>query len=121
MHMNLILGRVKTGLWPEYERTFLQANIPIQELPGLVCRWLLRDMDDTDAGFALSLWETEADLNRYVSSDAIRQIREQRFKALFAEDFTRYICEVRVESPGALDHLLRSGNADAPASNAGAP
>ena len=121
MHMNLILGRVKMGMWPEYERIFLQANIPIQDLPGLVCRWLLRDMDDTDAGFALSLWQSEADLNRYMSSDAIREIREQRFKSLFAEDFTRYICEVRVESPGALEHLLRTGIADAPESTDGAP
>ena len=121
MYMNLILGRVKTGMWPQYETTFLQANVPIRDLPGFVCRWLMRDIDDADAGFALSLWESKEDLNRYISSDLIREIRDQRFKGLFAQDFVRHICEVRVESPGALAHLLRAAEAEPPVASSKQP
>jgi hypothetical protein len=36
--MNLGAGRVKAGMWSEYEHAFLQANAQALDLPGLVCR-----------------------------------------------------------------------------------
>jgi hypothetical protein len=38
MYMNLGAGRVKAGMWSEYEHAFLQANAQALDLPGLVCR-----------------------------------------------------------------------------------
>lgn len=108
MYMNFIWGRVKTGMWPEYERLFLQADVSTQSLPGFICRWLLRDLDDTDTGFAVSLWESEEDVGRLVSDATVRQLIEQKFTPLFIGEYSRHLCEVRVASPGALDNFLHA-------------
>jgi heme-degrading monooxygenase HmoA len=103
VRMNITWGRVKEGMWSEYERQFLQSDATSLGFKGLKCRWLLRDLDDADAGFSISLWESAAELDKYRT--AIRDSRESQSKALFVNDYSRHECEVRVLSPGALDHL----------------
>lgn len=106
MHMNITWGRVKPGMWPEYERLFLQADASTQDLPGFYCRWLLSDLDDPDSGFALSLWDSAENLQRLVSNAIVTELREKKFSPLFIGEYSRYQCEVRVASPGALAHLM---------------
>jgi heme-degrading monooxygenase HmoA len=110
MYMNIAWGRIKPGMWPEYERLFLQADASTIDLPGFVCRWLLRDLDDSDAGFALSLWESADDVARLVSDATVTQMRENKFAPLFSGEYSRHVCEVRVASPGALGRLLQGEN-----------
>lgn len=106
MQMNISWGRVKPGMWPEYERRFLQADASIRDTPGLRCRWLLRDVDDADAGFAISVWDSAQALEKYLANDSVRALRQQRFNPLFVGEYNRHPCEVRVASPGSLDRLL---------------
>jgi heme-degrading monooxygenase HmoA len=90
-------------MWSEYERLFLQVDATSSGFKGLKCRWLLRDLDDADAGFSISLWESAEELDRYRA--AIRDVRENQSRALFVNEYTRYECEVRVVSAGALGHM----------------
>jgi heme-degrading monooxygenase HmoA len=103
VRINMTWGRVREGMWSEYERLFLQSDATSLGFKGLKCRWLLRDLDDADAGFSISLWESAEQLDQYRT--AIRELRENQFKTLFVNEYSRYECEVRVVSPGALGHL----------------
>ena len=105
MLMNVTWGRVKKGHWSEYERLFLEADARKLGLKGLIFRWLLRDRDDVDAGFAISLWESSAEFHRYYANSIVRELRNNRFKAVFVNEYSRNECEVRMMSPGALEHL----------------
>jgi hypothetical protein len=35
----------------------------------------------------------------------VRELRDNQFKAVFVNEYSRYECEVRMISPGALEHL----------------
>jgi heme-degrading monooxygenase HmoA len=108
MRMNITWGRVKEGMWSEYERLFLQSDATSLGLKGLRCRWLLRDLDDADAGFAISLWDSAEALQQFHSNTIVRDLRENQFKYLFVNEYSRHECEVRVASPGALNHIMPS-------------
>jgi heme-degrading monooxygenase HmoA len=105
MYMNVMFGRLNAGMWSEYETVFLKADAQARDLPGLLCRWLLRDLDDADHGFTMSLWQSEADLDRYLSDATVRSLRETKFESGSIGHFFRHICEVRVVSPGSLERL----------------
>jgi heme-degrading monooxygenase HmoA len=106
MRMIISWGRVKSGTWSVFERLFLQADAATQSAPGLQCRWLLRDLDDTDAGFAISLWKSAEAMDRYLADASIRELRAKQFDPLFVGEYMREPCEVRVVSPGALNRLM---------------
>ena len=106
MRMIISWGRVKSGTWSVFEHLFLQADAATQSTPGLQCRWLLRDLDDADAGFAISLWKSPEAMDRYLADASIRELRAKQFDPLFVGEYMREPCEVRVVSPGALDRLM---------------
>jgi heme-degrading monooxygenase HmoA len=105
VRMIISWGRVRTGMWSEFERLFLKVDASSEGVGGLRCRWLLRDLDDADAGFAISLWNTAEALEDYLANDSIRELREKQFSPLFVGEYFRHPCEVRVVSPGALERL----------------
>jgi heme-degrading monooxygenase HmoA len=106
MRMIISWGRVKSGTWSYFERLFLQADAATQGARGLRRRWLLRDLDDTDTGFAISLWSSAEDLERYLADTSVRELRTKQFQPLFVGEYFRQPCEVRVSSPGAFDWLM---------------
>jgi heme-degrading monooxygenase HmoA len=106
MRMIISWGHVKPGTWSEFERLFLQADAATQSAFGLRCRWLLRDLDDADAGFAISLWNSAEAMDQYLADESVRELRRRQFNPLFVGDYIREPCEVRVVSPGALDKLM---------------
>jgi heme-degrading monooxygenase HmoA len=106
MRMIISWGRVKSGTWSDFECLFLQADAATQSARGLRCRWLLRDLDDADTGFAISLWNSAGDLERYLADASVRELRTRQFDPLFIGEYFRQPCEVRVASPGALDWLM---------------
>lgn len=112
MYMNVIWGRIKPGMFPEYERIFLQPDASPLKSAGFICRWLLRDLDDADSGFTISLWESQQHLSSYQAHPTIQDLRENMFKDLFVGEFSRYACEVRVASPGALDRIMLAAQGD---------
>ena len=96
MFMRINWGKIKPGSWEEYEKRYIRvADEQQQASGGPVARWLLRDMDDPDAGYAVSLWNTEQDLRNYSSSPETRKKIEAEFGELFTGEFSTKLCEVR--------------------------
>jgi heme-degrading monooxygenase HmoA len=106
MRMIVSWGRVQVGKWDEFERLFLKADAETTGAEGLRCRWLLRDLDDADAGFAISVWSCAQSMERYLADRSVREMRDQLFSPLFVGEYFRHPCEVRVVSPGATERLL---------------
>jgi heme-degrading monooxygenase HmoA len=60
--------------WDEFERTY-RANVITKGkgIKGLRGRWLSQDSEDRDTGFAVSLWESLADMQAYEQSALYRR------------------------------------------------
>lgn len=95
MFMRISWGRVKSGQWEEYERRFDKLSGEQAAGWGPKRRWLVRDLDEPDAGFALSLFDTEGEMRAYSNDAAIRQRIQSEFGDLYVGDYRTRLCEVR--------------------------
>src|ERR1700742_4634558 len=68
MHMRIIWGKIMPGQWNAFEAAFRRALEIRGEVKGLKGQWLLRDQNDPDAGYAVSQWESEADMQAFWDS-----------------------------------------------------
>ena len=68
MHMRIIWGKILPGQWDAFEAAFKRALEIRGEVKGLKGQWLLRDQNDPDAGYAISQWESEADMRAFWES-----------------------------------------------------
>ena len=69
--MRITWGKVRPGLWASFEE--LYARIAEPTTPGLVGRQLVRDVVDTDAFFAVSVWETREAIGAWEASEQYRE------------------------------------------------
>lgn len=113
MDMYITWGRVKPGRWSEYERLFVEAEAAIPSVAAPRARWLLRDLDDPDAGFAISLWESAEAMSHFAASPLIGAMRVNKFSEVFMGEYERHRCDVRVSSAGALERLSAADSAPA--------
>jgi heme-degrading monooxygenase HmoA len=97
MFMRISWGRVKPGRWEEYESRYraMVTGLSVGPLPKQ--RWLLRDLDNPDAGYAVSLWDNEADMRAYSQDPEVRKRIEAEFGDLFTGEYTTKLCQVRHE------------------------
>ena len=58
MMLRIIHGKLKPGTWNSYERAYKESMKKAGKIPGLRGRWLAHAVDDPDAGYTMSLWET---------------------------------------------------------------
>jgi heme-degrading monooxygenase HmoA len=65
MIMRVTWGKIKPGHWNKYEQLWNEHAQQTSETSGLLARWLLRDGEQKDAGYALSLWQSAADFDAY--------------------------------------------------------
>jgi heme-degrading monooxygenase HmoA len=63
MIMRVTWGKIRPGKWDEYERLWNDHTAATLLTPGLKARWLLRDTEQPDAGYSLSLWEGSGDFD----------------------------------------------------------
>ena len=64
-------------------------------IKGLRGRWLAQDVQDHDAGYAVSLWESLEDMKAYEQSDFFKQEILAPLQPFFAGEFTTTSCEVK--------------------------
>jgi heme-degrading monooxygenase HmoA len=100
MHMQIVWGKILPGQWDAFEAAFKMATARHHEVKGLRSRWLLRDRNDPDAGYSVSLWESEADMQAFWESPARRE-GMALIQPFFANQYTVTQCEVRVAVAGA--------------------
>jgi heme-degrading monooxygenase HmoA len=96
MIMRITWGKLRPGSWNQFESTY-NATVAAKgrNIQGLRGRWLLQDTDDKDTGFAVSLWESAADMQAYEQSDLYRQEFAPALQPFFAGDYKTYRCDVK--------------------------
>lgn len=95
MRVRIIYGRLRPGTWDEYEQAYKEVMSEAGQIPGLRARWLTRDVDDPDAGYSISLWEDEAAMRTYESSDLLKNAILPKLIPYFSGEYTTTHCEMR--------------------------
>ena len=96
MLMRIIHGKLKPGSWDAYEAAYKEAVAQAGEIPGLRARWLMRDVEDPDSGYTLSLWENEAALQQYESSKVLQTTFLPKLQPFFSGEYSIKHGQVRV-------------------------
>jgi heme-degrading monooxygenase HmoA len=97
MFMRISWGRLRPGRWDEYESRYQRLSTGDMPGPKPRRRWLLRDLESPDAGYTVSLWDSETDMRSYSTDPAVRARIEAEFRDLFTGEYTPRLCEVRRE------------------------
>ena len=100
MHMQIVWGKILPGQWDAFEAAYRKATAGHREVKGLKSRWLLRDRNDPDAGYSVSLWESEADMKAFWES-AERKEGMGMIQPFFANQYTVTQCDVRYTMAGS--------------------
>ncbi len=95
MFTRISWGKIQTGKWDEFEAAFKEVVAKAGDQPGLKGRMLLRDTNDADAGFALSLWETEQDMQKYENSETMKNLVLPAVEPFFTGEYNTKSVEVR--------------------------
>ena len=96
MIMRITWGKLRSGSWDEFEKTYRETVAAKGgKIKGLRGRWLLQDSQDKDTGFAVSLWESAADMQAYEQSDLYRQEFAPALQPFFVGDYKTYRSEVK--------------------------
>ena len=69
MYVRMFGGRLRIGMWDEYERFYAENVDPMtQEIEGFVGRQLLRSTENPDEGVSITVWDTREALANYDKS-----------------------------------------------------
>jgi heme-degrading monooxygenase HmoA len=93
MFMRLTWGRVKSGLWDEYERTY--RSLPVENVPGLKNRCLVQIEEKTDEGFTMTLWESRKAMEDFLASELYLTQVIPKLRPFFLGEFETTSCIVR--------------------------
>ena len=94
MIMRITWGKLRPGTWQDFERAY-QATVAGKEFQGLRGRWLARDVNDPDGGFAVSLWDTLEALHAYEQSTVFKQEIQPTLQPFFVGEYHTYRCDVK--------------------------
>ena len=94
MFARISWGRIQAGKWNDFEAAFNQAVGKAGAQPGLRGRMLLRDINDENAGFTLSLWESEQAMRDYEDSDTMTTVVLPAIEPFFIGQYNTTFCEV---------------------------
>lgn len=94
MFTRIVWGKILPGKWDEYETAYKAAIKARGAVDGLVVQWLARDQKDLDAGYSVSVWETQDAMNAYVGS-AQHKAMTNPLKPFFVNQYTATHCDVR--------------------------
>ena len=66
MYVRMLWGRLKTGMWDEYEKYYNEHMNQLTEgMDGFRGRQLLRSTENPDEGLSITLWETLDAIHAY--------------------------------------------------------
>jgi heme-degrading monooxygenase HmoA len=95
MMLRIIHGKLKPGTWNAYERAYKETMVKAGKIPGLKGRWLSRAVDDPDAGYTVSMWESEEAMRSYEKSEILKKIILPALEPFFSGEYRTTSCEVR--------------------------
>ncbi len=78
MIVRVFWGRIKLGMWDEYERHYNDNVVPTaQGIKGFRGRQLMRSTVNADEGMSITLWDSVEDLGNYERSPRRQQVALQ--------------------------------------------
>jgi hypothetical protein len=60
--------RILPGQWDGFEAAYKKASAMWGAVKGLKSQWLVRDQNDRDAGYSISLWDSDEDMRVFWDS-----------------------------------------------------
>lgn len=102
MIMRVTWGKIRPGKWDTFERLWNDLAVETQNAQGLLGRWLLLDSAQKDAGYSLTLWDSNDDFENY---DTPRPVYSE-MQECFVGEFVTTSCEVRGSQMAGLKKLL---------------
>jgi len=94
MQMRIVWGKILPGQWDGFEAAFKQALSQREEVKGLHNQWLVRDQRDPDAGYSVSLFESDEDMKAFWSS-TIREKAMALLQPFYVNQYTVTDCDVK--------------------------
>ena len=95
MFSRISWGKIQDGKWDEFEAAFKEVVAKAGAQPGLKGRMLLRDKVDPNAGFTISVWETEQDMKNYENSATMKELVLPAVEPFFTGEYKTTFVEVR--------------------------
>jgi heme-degrading monooxygenase HmoA len=99
MQMRIVWGKILPGQWDGFEAAFKRATAARGKVSGLRMQWLVRDQNDPDAGYSVSLWESDEAMRAFWDSPK-RKEAMAAIQPFFVNQYTTTNCDVRLESTG---------------------
>lgn len=96
MFMRIVWGKILPGKWDEFEAAFTSAMSDRGDLKGLKNHWLARDQEDLNAGYSITLWDSESDMRSFWDSPKRKQVMGP-LEPFYVNQFTTTHCEVRYQ------------------------
>ena len=96
MFMRIVWGKIRPGKWAEFEAAFKSAMAARGDLKGLKNHWLARDQEDPEAGYSITLWDSESDMQAFWDSPKRKQVMAP-LEPFYVNQFTTTHCQVRYE------------------------
>jgi heme-degrading monooxygenase HmoA len=97
MYLRISWGRLNPGSWDDYEKAFKEGVEAAGAVDGLVARVLSRDMDDPNAGYSITWWESAEAMDAYETGDAVNDEILPRIQPYFAGAFVTNRLQVVME------------------------
>ena len=94
MVIRITWGRLRAGVWNEFERTYRANVIDGKTVKGFRGRLLVQDSGDKDTGFAMCLWDNLDDRESYEQSELFKEFTAL-FQPFFVGEYKTYRCEVK--------------------------
>lgn len=94
MFSRISWGKIQDGKWEEFEAAFKDVVAKAGPQPGLKGRMLLRDKVDPNAGFTISIWETEQDMKNYENSETMKDLVLPAVEPFFTGEYRTNFVEV---------------------------
>lgn len=88
-------GHIKPGGWDAYEQTFRERVVEAEWPAGLRGRWLVRDVNDENGGWTISLWEDVESIEAWQQDPRYEEIQAS-LRPFFVGDYQAQVGEVRV-------------------------
>lgn len=95
MYMRIIWGRTTGNGWASIESNY--RELAERSVDGLTARWLIRDVNDSDSFFAITLWRDLAAIEAWESSEEFQKVFLPGIRPFMVGSRSVAVCEVVCE------------------------
>jgi heme-degrading monooxygenase HmoA len=101
MFIRITWDKLKPSSWNDYEAAYRKVMPQTLDVPGIRARWLIRDLDEADAGYSIAMFETEEEMRAFTGNPEVRAAIKEALDPFHTGEYTTKHCEVKVELPAS--------------------